>query len=153
MKKGMIAALVVVLGCASTLLIVRSMAKDTILETHTKFLFGQIESELPDSVKAILLSGRTAANWSEFSSQQYGILADALCEIKVLDWNSCSLSGNMILDGWNRKCIVESRTTPTPAIRLSSCGRDGVRVTDDDIVREVEIRSETNAAQPASGDL
>lgn len=130
---------------ALALLVVRAMVKDTILETHTAFLFSQIEMELPDSVKSIPSSAGDTNDWNELTTEQYRILANKLREIAPLDWNSCSLDGSTILDGWKRKCIVECRNSPAPSIRLISYGRDGVKQTEDDIVREIEINNGRNA--------
>ena len=118
---------------------------DRILKAHTVFLLGQIEGCLPEYVEGVLLSPSNSVQWREFTSQEYRSLADALRGNDLIDWNSCSLSGETILDGWKRKCIVEYRSSPAPSIRLISYGRDGARQTDDDIVREIDITNERNA--------
>ncbi len=139
MKKVIIIVSILIFCIVCFLLITNAIFKDKIKKVHTKFLFAQIAKEHKAGVKTFFLTNYTNANWNEFNSQQYGILADAIRESKTLDWNSCSLKNNIIFDGWNRKCIVEKQSIPTPAIRLSSCGKDGVRGTDDDIVLKIEI--------------
>jgi len=132
--------LALILGGVCVLLVTKAMVKNTIIEKHTRFLFAQIDKELMDNVKNFLLTSHTNANWNEFNSQQYGILADAIRESKTLDWNSCSLNENIIIDGWSHMCIVEYRTIPTPTIRFSSCGKDGIKGTNDDIILKIEIK-------------
>jgi hypothetical protein len=145
MKKVPIAVLAVLLTAAVILFLLAhawTETRDKTVAIHTAFLFGQIghEEMLPNTLSRMLSpTGYWVDGWRELTSQQYGILAEALRKAPI-DWNSCSLDGNAILDGWKQKCIVEIRGIPGPAhptIRLVSLGKDGIRNTNDDIVREI----------------
>ncbi len=140
MKKVIIIVSILIFCIVCFLLITNAIFKDKIKKVHTKFLFAQIAKEHKAGVKTFFLTNYTNANWNEFNSQQYGILADAIRESKTLDWNSCSLNENIIIDGWSHMCIVEYRTIPTPTIRFSSCGKDGIKGTNDDIILKIEIK-------------
>ena len=151
MKKVIIIVLILIFCIVCFLLVTNAIFNDKIKKVHTKFLFAQIAKEYKTDMKTFFLTSYTNTNWDEFNSRQYSILADAIRESKTLDWNSCSLIDNIIFDGWNRKCIVEKRSIPTPAIRLSSCGEDGVKGTDDDVVLIIEISKKINKLNKVTG--
>ena len=151
MKKVIIIVSIFIFCIVCFLLITNAIFKNNIKKVHTKFLFAQIKKEHKAGMKTFFITNYTNANWTEFSSQQYDILANIIRKSETLDWNSCSLNDNIISDGWNRKCIVEKRTIPTPAIRLSSCGKDGIQGTDDDIVLKIEISKKNKKPNKVDG--
>jgi len=150
MKKTGIVLAVAAVSILALWLIAGALLIHPIREAHTGFLFGQIQMELTNDLRTALLPPDQNEQWQPVSPSQAHLLADALRSNRLIDWNSCSLDGDIILDGWGRACILEGRSTPAAALRFTSFGKDGIRGTDDDIVREI-TQSKSGDAKPSPG--
>ncbi len=102
----------------------REQARETIRETHTRFLFDQIGNSSCIRGERLHLDD----------------LASCLSQDGRIDWNSCSYSGRNILDGWGR--VVNVQAIDDQTVLLQSKGRDGILETEDDIVNHISLRAE-----------
>ena len=110
-------AAVIALAAAGTMTIV-STIRSEIRAVHTRFLFNQIRdivtrNGLPTDRIALLVALRRAD----------------------IDWNSCGIERDNLLDGWRRPVQV---AIAEASLVIQSAGLDGHLGTDDDIVERIE---------------
>lgn len=65
---------------------------------------------------------------------------------RTLDWNSCALVDDTILDGWGR--VVTFVPLDAGGFELHSSGVDGILGTDDDIITEVRSGKASSPVEP-----
>lgn len=104
-----------------------------IRETHTKFLFAQLD----DSYSRFIRTG----NKPVASEQSFRDLVAAW----TIDWNSCELRDGIIFDSWGTPIQIR---TESLTVHLRSAGPDRQFGTRDDIARSI---GKGPAAQPANG--
>ena len=106
-------------------------------EIHTRFALAQIVERL-DEVED------TA--FPEVTTELVAILRAA-----KIDWNSCGLEGNQIVDGWRRP-IMTTFDAPAGTWSFCSSGRDAQMGTEDDIVSKTTRNRIGEQAAPSDGD-
>lgn len=117
------AVLFVVGGAAVAVwLSARHLIGPKIRDTHTSFLFAQMD----DSYVRFLRAGNKPVA-SEQSFRQ-------LVSTWAIDWNSCKLRDEIIFDSWGTPIQIR---TESPMIHLRSAGPDRRFDTPDDIAREI----------------
>lgn len=92
---------------------------DPIREAHTKFLFLQVQSLLKEKPPL-----GTATDLTSLLKQS------------SIDWNSCRMDGDRILDGWDQPIIIR---TESERWTLISAGRDGRFGSSDDAIVEIPV--------------
>jgi hypothetical protein len=112
--------------------------RDNTKRVHTEFLFQQIEQVVFHATFP-----NTPAD-----------LADLLSR-SVIDWNSCSLSEEQLIDSWANKIRTEINSRES-IITLTSSGVDGVFGTNDDISKTIHYKkngeqSDRPNSEPAGG--
>ncbi|PXA05644.1 hypothetical protein DDZ13_01860 [Coraliomargarita sinensis] len=109
----------------------KSVAFPIILETHTAFLFLQIEEALEEEEHA-------PVTVEEFMH---------IIRASELDWNSCKIEDSQIWDSWGQAIRVESHEGEWT---LHSPGRNGLFGDSDDIIQTTKKTGPREAATPSS---
>ena len=110
---------VIALALAGVAILV-SKVRSEVSEAHTRFLFVQI--------RKVVSEQGTLPN-------QSGLLA--MLRRSDIDWNSCGIADDRLLDGWHRTVSISATQT---SLILRSTGRDGVAATADDITERIEAQ-------------
>ncbi|MCU0748051.1 MAG: type II secretion system protein GspG [Akkermansiaceae bacterium] len=99
-------------------LVLRFFSSRTILESHTAFALSQMVEHIHQTDRA------------KFPRTNEQLIE--LLKLATIDWNSCRIEGDDVLDGWGRPLTL-TFDSDKQRWTFRSSGKDGLAGTDDDI--------------------